>query len=174
MPYSDSLSGNSVNLHRILFICTSSSGNPAWSSGTTGLWLEELVIPYYVFQDAGYNIDICTVTGGRPPIDEACFNRDNINEQCQNFLRDSLTLNKFDASSSLKNILDLGQVSRYGCIFLCGGHGAIDDFPGNDDITKAVEIVHNVSYKIVSYFYHFISIKETISFFYHYNRGVVF
>ncbi|MDE0769751.1 MAG: hypothetical protein OSB19_15340 [Opitutaceae bacterium] len=35
----------------------------------TGLWLEEFAVPYKVFTDAGYRVEVVTPKGGAAPID---------------------------------------------------------------------------------------------------------
>src|ERR1700693_5824734 len=35
----------------------------------TGLWLEELAIPYYIFKEAGATVTIATPLGGPVPLD---------------------------------------------------------------------------------------------------------
>jgi putative intracellular protease/amidase len=52
----------------VLLVCTSAS-SAEWGQ-KTGLWLEELAAPYYVFKEAGYTPTITSVMGGKPPIDD--------------------------------------------------------------------------------------------------------
>ena len=35
----------------------------------TGLWLEEVATPYYIFRDEGVKVMLASPKGGRPPID---------------------------------------------------------------------------------------------------------
>jgi putative intracellular protease/amidase len=53
---------------KILMVMTSHSklGN---TGRKTGVWLEELAAPYYVFRDAGLDITLASPRGGHPPID---------------------------------------------------------------------------------------------------------
>ncbi len=37
----------------------------------TGLWIEELAVPYYQFKNAGYDVVITSVAGGPVPIDKS-------------------------------------------------------------------------------------------------------
>lgn len=148
--------GKDVSFYTILFVCTSSRG---WSS-SSGLWLEvqlnynniittlpsckELSTPYYEFQSVGYRIDIATLEGGPPPIDSACFHLSNATESTERFLADEIAQECFRKANSLERILSSREINKYGCIFLCGGHGAAEDFPHNDTIKRAVEVVYNV------------------------------
>lgn len=36
----------------------------------TGYWLEEVAAPYYVFTDAGFEVDLASPQGGKPPCDK--------------------------------------------------------------------------------------------------------
>ncbi|MGB7916820.1 MAG: type 1 glutamine amidotransferase domain-containing protein, partial [Rhodomicrobium sp.] len=52
----------------ILMVLTShdrlgDSGKP------TGLWLEEVATPYYIFRDEGVKVVLASPKGGKPPID---------------------------------------------------------------------------------------------------------
>jgi putative intracellular protease/amidase len=49
---------------QICFVVTSA---PFLKDMATGLWLEELAAPYYVFKDAGYEITMTTPKGGPIP-----------------------------------------------------------------------------------------------------------
>lgn len=53
---------------RVLMVTTSHS-RPGDGSAATGIWLEDLAAPYFVFKDAGKNITIASPDGGLIPID---------------------------------------------------------------------------------------------------------
>jgi putative intracellular protease/amidase len=58
---------------KVLIIATShasigDTGQP------TGIWFEELSTPYYVFRDAGAEVDITSVDGGKIPFDPHSLN----------------------------------------------------------------------------------------------------
>lgn len=57
-----------MNSRKILIIVTSHAIMDN-SSEPTGLWLEELAAPYYVFIDAGMSVTIASIQGGVVPID---------------------------------------------------------------------------------------------------------
>jgi hypothetical protein len=54
----------SPSASQICFVVTSA---PYLKDMATGLWLEELAAPYYVFQDAGYDITFTSPAGGPIP-----------------------------------------------------------------------------------------------------------
>jgi putative intracellular protease/amidase len=129
-------------LHKVLFVCTSSKGS--WTQ-SSGVWLDELAIPYYTLLEAGFTAEICSVAGGQPPVDVASYNSENFSELNYRFQNDPQAQIIFRNAKSLRSYLTTGKLSDFGCIFLCGGHGCVDDFPNNTDITEAVEFVYNVN-----------------------------
>ena len=129
--------------HNILFVCTSSRYS-SWGS-VTGLWLDELVIPYYIFIEAGYSVDIASIHGGEPPIDPACGESPIDPTTKSKFISDSVARDKFSSTRALRDIVDDGSISKYGCIFLCGGHGCFGDFRNNLELTNAIEYVYAIN-----------------------------
>lgn len=126
--------------YNILFVCTSTSTASWGKNGTTGLWLTELVTPYFIFKEAGYKLDICSVKGGEVPCDPQSLVDDgtNDNEYLSTFINDDCYQMQFKNTMALSEYSD-EDLKKYACIFLCGGHGCVDDFPNNNDITHAVE-----------------------------------
>ena len=53
---------------KILFITTSHT-QMGQSGRQTGIWAEEVVVPYMLFSEAGYQIDIASPLGGQAPFD---------------------------------------------------------------------------------------------------------
>ena len=51
---------------KVVIVCTSA---PELKGHPTGLWIEEAATPYYLFQDAGYEVVIASPAGGACPID---------------------------------------------------------------------------------------------------------
>ena len=57
-----------MNKSKILII-TTSAATMGTSDDPTGLWLEELTTPWYAFVDAGVNLTLASIAGGRIPVD---------------------------------------------------------------------------------------------------------
>ena len=51
---------------QVVIVCTSA---PELSGHPTGLWIEEAATPYYLFQEAGFEVVIASTAGGPVPID---------------------------------------------------------------------------------------------------------
>ena len=105
--------------YNILFVCTSNKES-SWG-GETGLWLTELVTPYFIFKEAGYTLDICSVKGGAPPCDPgSIIDEDGTNENLVTFLTNEKYQNEFNSCKALSQLTD-EDLNIYSCIFLCGG-----------------------------------------------------
>ncbi len=89
----------------------------------TGFWLEELAAPYYVFEEAGYQITLASPKGGQPPLDpksnEPAFQTD----ATRRFEADA------KANKALANTVKLADVaaSDFDTVFYPGGHGPMWD-----------------------------------------------
>ncbi|SFC16253.1 Putative intracellular protease/amidase [Flexibacter flexilis DSM 6793] len=120
---------------KILFVVTShdkkgSTGQP------TGYYLGEVSHPWEVLHEAGYEIDFVSPKGGKAPVDGFDL-KDATN---QKFWENA----KYHAK--VENTLTPAQVkpSEYAAIFFAGGHGAVWDFPQNEELAKiAAQIYEN-------------------------------
>lgn len=110
---------------KVLMIATSaatmgSGGEP------TGLWLEELAAPYYVFADAGASVTLASIAGGAAPVDPRSVKARGENEaEVDRFLDDAA------ASAALKATIPVDRLdaAEYDAVFLPGGHGTMWDLP---------------------------------------------
>lgn len=108
---------------RILLVLTShavkgSTGKP------TGVWLEELAAPYYIFLSAGFEVDVASIAGGKVPLDPGSI----VGEQpdcVTRFLADDVAMQPIIQSKSLAGI----SAADYEAVFLPGGHGTMWDLP---------------------------------------------
>ncbi|RWZ58907.1 type 1 glutamine amidotransferase domain-containing protein [Halobacillus fulvus] len=91
----------------------------------TGLWLSEFVEPATEMKGAGFEIVAASPKGGRIPIDPASYENklprvwDGVMEP----IHDTPRLADIDPTD-------------FDGIFLCGGHGAMYDFPNNEDLSN--------------------------------------
>ncbi len=92
----------------------------------TGVWFEELSTPYYAFVDAGAQVDIASVTGGKVPVDPHSLEADGKNPpSVARFLKDKAAMAKLEGSFKIDNVTPEG----YSAVFLPGGHGTMWDLP---------------------------------------------
>jgi putative intracellular protease/amidase len=90
---------------------------------STGFYVSEAAEPWAVFTDAGFDVDLVSVAGGRPPVDG--LNEDDPIQQ--KFLA-AVDLDHTPTASDL-------NASSYDAILFAGGHGTMWDFP--DDAALA-------------------------------------
>ncbi len=110
----------------VLFVLTShdslgDTGKP------TGFHFDELAAPYWRFMDAGYQVEIASIAGGRPPHDPSSLSEDEEQRSgsLQRFLDDTDAMAKLEKTPSV----DAVKAERYCAIYLPGGHGAMWDMP---------------------------------------------
>lgn len=123
-----------MNSRKILIIVTSHAimGN---SSEPTGLWLEELAAPYYVFIDAGISVTIASIQGGAVPIDPKSKKLIGENSgTVDRFLQDRAAIAATSNTIAINNL----NPNVYDAVFLPGGHGTMWDLPNSQDLAKII------------------------------------
>lgn len=94
----------------------------------TGVWFEELATPYYAFVDAGAQVDIASIAGGKIPIDPHSLAAESKNPpSVERFLKDAAAMQKIEDSIKIDGLSTAG----YAAVFLPGGHGTMWDLPGS-------------------------------------------
>lgn len=124
---------------KILMLITS-TGQISNTGAKTGFWFEEMSTPYYIFQEAGYQVDLASTQGGEPPVDPASVEGDKAEiPSVKRFHADK------DAMNALRRTAHIASVkpSDYKAVFIPGGHGAMFDFPGNRHVKNLLEGVWN-------------------------------
>ncbi|KAJ8906848.1 hypothetical protein NDN08_003332 [Rhodosorus marinus] len=106
----------------------------------TGFWLEELATPYYLFTEAGYDVDIVSVKGGDPPMDQSSISKDFITPDGTKFMEDSVGMAKLKSSLSVDQLLS--EDKSYDIAFAAGGHGTVVDFATSAAVKKLLEGVY--------------------------------
>ncbi|MBZ2206165.1 type 1 glutamine amidotransferase domain-containing protein [Massilia soli] len=115
---------------RILAIVSSAErGGPL--NKRAGYELTELSRAYYAFKVNGYDVDIASPLGGKPP---ARIDTDDMQDIDYAFLNDA------DAQARVNQSLPLAQVDsgRYDAVYIVGGKGAMYDLPVNRDVPRIV------------------------------------
>ncbi len=100
----------------------------------TGLWLEELAAPYYVFKDAGAEIVLASPAGGAVPIDPKSNEPENQTDQTRRFEADSDA--QVLAASTIR--LDAAHSEEFDAVFYPGGHGPLWDLAEDPQSLKLV------------------------------------
>jgi putative intracellular protease/amidase len=123
---------------RVLFITTSHDmlGD---TNNKTGVWLEELAAPYYVFKEAGADLTIASPKGGEVPIDPKSESIAVATKSTKLFLNDPEAMDFISHSSLLEDV----KAIDFDVLFLPGGHGPMWDIAKNDMVTQLLEAFNN-------------------------------
>lgn len=119
------------NRGKILAVVTSAK-TMGDSEKSTGYELTELSRAYYVFKANGFEVDIASPLGGKPPV---VLDNDDMREFDYAFLNDSIAQYKTSHTIALNNVIG----EDYKAVFFVGGKGAMFDFPNNKAIQKIVK-----------------------------------
>ncbi len=120
---------------KILFITTSHT-QMGQSGRQTGIWAEEVIVPYMLFSEAGYQIDIASPLGGQAPFDPGSIKPvGQNNPTVERFLADAVAQTKVKQTLRVSEV----HVQPYAAVFFPGGHGAMWDLPESADVKRVVE-----------------------------------
>src|SRR5690348_9161714 len=113
----------------------------------SGFWAEEFAVPFSLFKAAGHTVDLATVGGRAPTVDQT-----SIDPQFLRWVRpegspdeDAANAAEYvriiESTPQLKNPLaleSLGEkdIAEYDGIYVSGGHGAIGDLPHSDELAQ--------------------------------------
>jgi putative intracellular protease/amidase len=113
---------------KILIIVTS-SGQMGEGGEPTGVWLEELAVPYLHLRDAGFDVTVVSVEGGKLPVDpRSIAERGDNPEPVERFLDDEYGQRILENSRALSSV----NPSEFDAVFFPGGHGTMWVFPADD------------------------------------------
>ncbi|WP_040281692.1 type 1 glutamine amidotransferase domain-containing protein [Psychroserpens damuponensis] len=125
---------------KILAVVTSTDSMSV-NGKATGYELTELARAYYVFQANGFDVEIASPLGGKPPV---VIDHDDMGPFDYAFLNDSIAKTKTNNSIALKHIVP----EDYKAVYFVGGKGAMFDFPDNTYI-KALIKNFNSAHKVI-------------------------
>jgi putative intracellular protease/amidase len=93
----------------------------------TGTYASEAAEAWQVFSDAGYEVEVVSIRGGRPPL-EAVDHQSPI----QRAFFEDVRMSRLMADTPRPADADPG---RYAIVLVAGGHGAVWDLPDDKDLT---------------------------------------
>jgi putative intracellular protease/amidase len=123
---------------KVLFIATSHA-KVADSNDETGVWLEELAAPYYIFKEAGADITLASPAGGRVPLDPKSQSIILATFTTKRFLKDEEAMNFLSNSMPLEKVKD----GDFDIIFLPGGNGLIWDLADSRKVRQLLEVFYS-------------------------------
>ena len=107
----------------ILMVTTSANALP--NGRKTGVWLEEIAVPYLILEKAGMTITIASPKGGAIPLDPHSLDEASVAKWSGivDLLKNSAPLNTVEAAG-------------FDAIFLPGGHGTMMDFATDAELKR--------------------------------------
>ena len=119
---------------RVLFI-TTSHDRLGDTAGKTGVWLEELAAPYYIFKDAGALLTVASPNGGLVPLDPKSQSIMVVTRSTKRFQKDEEAMNFLSHSIPLAEI----NADDFDVVFITGGHGSMWDLSNNKTLNQLLE-----------------------------------
>src|SRR6187399_654714 len=120
---------------RKVLIIVTSHGEMGASGKPTGVWLEELAVPYLALKRAGVEPEVVSVRGGRLPIDPSSAKPGGENPpDIEEFLGVAAREGWLSASRPLSEV----DLARFDAVFFPGGHGTMWDFPNDPRVGGVV------------------------------------
>jgi putative intracellular protease/amidase len=119
---------------KILIIATSHEQMGS-SDRKTGLWLEELAVPYFIFKEAGALITLASPKGGSIPLDP----------KSESIIASTSTIRRFQKDTEAQSLLsDTATIAsqnaeEFDLVLITGGHGAMWDFPTFEPLKHLLE-----------------------------------
>jgi putative intracellular protease/amidase len=119
-----------------ILIVVTSNARLGDTGRSTGLWMEELAAPYFLFTDAGSDVTIASPLGGTSPVDEGSLAGGSVTPAVTRFRSDPSAAGRLAATVQLASIAD---ASGFDAIYLAGGHGTTWDFTPNADLGRLLD-----------------------------------
>jgi putative intracellular protease/amidase len=123
-----------MELTKVLFI-TTSHNTLGDTEGRTGLWLEEIAAPYYVFKEAGAELTVASPMGGLVPLDPKSQSIMLVTKNTKRFMKDQEAMNFLATSIRLTEV----EEAEYDIVFITGGHGPMWDLFDNKTLNEILE-----------------------------------
>ena len=131
---------------RILMIATSTTVMGA-SGKPTGIWADELAVPYYQLMDAGVEVVLASPLGGAITLDPGSLKPVGENDPLvERFLADPVA----QASAKTTSVAADMDAGAFDAVFFPGGHGTMWDLPTDAGVTRAVETAFSAGKFIAS------------------------
>lgn len=126
MPWSASLIENDAMAEKrsALLILTSHTALGNTGRGT-GFYYDEMAAPYWALTDHGLDVELASISGGQGMADpKTLVAPEQRPSMVARFMDDPLAMEKLAHTAPVNAV----NPSRYACVFLPGGHGAMWDF----------------------------------------------
>ncbi|MFI5187792.1 MAG: type 1 glutamine amidotransferase domain-containing protein [Chitinophagales bacterium] len=120
---------------KVLFIATSHD-KMGDTDEKTGVWLEELAVPYYVFKDAGAEVTLASPNGGLVPLDPKSQSIILATFGTKRFLKDEEAMSFLSHSMPLNDV----RADDFDVVFVPGGYGLMWDLADNKIVSQLMNV----------------------------------
>lgn len=101
----------------------------------TGVWLEELAVPYYEFRAAGFDVILASPEGRSAPLDPLSQDDPWLSDAGRRFLSDPGAMAGVARPAAIGHV----QAANLQAVFFVGGMGTVWDFPNQPQIASLIE-----------------------------------
>ncbi|MGW2701882.1 type 1 glutamine amidotransferase domain-containing protein [Streptomyces sp. NPDC001340] len=115
----------------------------------SGFWAEEFVVPYQIFTGARHVVDVATIGGKTPTVDQTSIDPqflqyvrpqgspDNDAANAAEYVRVIESVPQLQKPLALENLTEQ-DIAGYDGLYVSGGHGAIGDLPKSDELAQII------------------------------------
>lgn len=120
-------------MKHVLFVLTSHArlGN---TGKATGVFLEELAVPYWYLLDRGHAVRFASIAGGEAPIDPGSREPSQLSPAVERLLADEQVMAALRETSAV----DTCSIDDFDALYLPGGHGTMWDLPSSEGLARLV------------------------------------
>jgi putative intracellular protease/amidase len=111
------------------------------TSDEHGFYLPEIAHPFHRFKAAGFDVDICSIKGGKAPVSPQSI--DLTDEENKNFYETESIWKLTENTATLSSY----DASAYDGVFYVGGFGTMWDFP--ESPVNNIYILQNFSSNLI-------------------------
>lgn len=119
---------------KVLLIATSTD-TLGDSAEKTGVWLDELASPYFIFKDGGAYLTIASPKGGKIPVDPKSESIITVTRNTKRFKNDTEAMNHLQRSQPLHEMKE----EQFDVVFIAGGAGAMWDLSNSHPLKQLLE-----------------------------------
>ncbi|HRI63835.1 MAG TPA: type 1 glutamine amidotransferase domain-containing protein [Polyangium sp.] len=145
LPHKSSYAVPSLNLKgfKALVVTTSQATLDHIDSATgqvlkrgraTGVYASEMTEPYYVFLDAGMDVDVASIKGGKIPVETLSVTPLVRTDYDKRFLSDPVLRDKVENSLCIADL----DFTKYDVVFMAGGWGAAYDLAQSEVLNRKI------------------------------------
>ncbi|MEL6450114.1 MAG: type 1 glutamine amidotransferase domain-containing protein [Pseudomonadota bacterium] len=96
----------------------------------TGFHWVEMATPYYALKEAGYDVTLASVVGGRPPSDPSSAQAQDRPDSVARFMADAHAMEALEMTEPLSEL----RAGDYDIVYIPGGHGTMWDLAQHEGV----------------------------------------